>query len=264
MESQRDIVSGAEKPVDMGVDTDLPQKILQRKPVELEFVEDNEPKVSKRKSKLHKRMTVAELKQKVAKPEIVEMHYITAKDPLLLLNLKSTRNSVPVPRYWCFKRKYLQGKRGFEKPGFKLPDFIKKNWNHGNGTIQREKIRPQLGKIDIDYQKIHDAIFKWRTKPKMTIHGDIYFEGKEYETRLKEKKPDDLSVELRVALGMPLRYGPPPSYPNRKISMDDHCTRFARAKPPLNSSQASRIVCKDIGIYLQNNRRGGRFRVYPY
>jgi splicing factor 3B subunit 2 len=32
---------------------------------------------------------------------------------------------VPVPRHWCFKRKYLQGKRGIEKPPFDLPGFIK-------------------------------------------------------------------------------------------------------------------------------------------
>jgi hypothetical protein len=31
---------------------------------------------------------------------------------------------VPVPRHWSQKRKYLQGKRGLEKPPFKLPDFI--------------------------------------------------------------------------------------------------------------------------------------------
>lgn len=74
---------------------------------------------------------------------------------------------------------------------------------------------------------------RWQTKPKMTIHGDLYYEGKEFETRLKEKKPGDLSEELRTALGMPVgpnankvpppwliamqRYGPPPSYPNLKI-----------------------------------------------
>ena len=39
--------------------------------------------------------------------------------------VQATRNSVPVPRHWCFKRKYLQGKRGIEKPPFDLPDFIK-------------------------------------------------------------------------------------------------------------------------------------------
>ncbi|GBP47021.1 Splicing factor 3B subunit 2 [Eumeta japonica] len=67
----------------------------------------------------------------------------------------------------------------------------------------------------------------------MTIHGDLYYEGKEFETRLREKKPGDLSEQLRTALGMPVgpgshkvpppwliaqqRYGPPPSYPNLKI-----------------------------------------------
>ena len=44
---------------------------------------------------------------------------------------------------------------------------------------------------------------RWQTKPYMTIHGDLYYEGKEFETRLKNKKPGDLSDELRVALGMP-------------------------------------------------------------
>ena len=48
---------------------------------------------------------------------------------------------------------------------------------------QREKVRPKLGKIDIDYQKLHDAFFKWQTKPRMTLHGDLYYEGKEFEIR---------------------------------------------------------------------------------
>lgn len=47
-------------------------------------------------------------------------------------------------------------------------------------------------------------MFRWQTKPRMTIHGDLYYEGKEFETRLKEKKPGDLSEELRTALGMPI------------------------------------------------------------
>ena len=46
-------------------------------------------------------------------------------------------------------------------------------------------------------------VCRWQTKPKMTIHGDLYYEGKEFETRLREKKPGDLSDELRRALGMP-------------------------------------------------------------
>lgn len=40
----------------------------------------------------------------------------------------------------------------------------------------RERVRPKMGKLTIDYQKLHDAFFKWQTKPKMTIHGDLYYE----------------------------------------------------------------------------------------
>lgn len=71
------------------------------------------------------RLSVAQLKQLVSRPDVVEMHDVTAQDPRLLVCLKATRNTVPVPRHWCFKRKYLQGKRGIEKPPFELPDFIK-------------------------------------------------------------------------------------------------------------------------------------------
>lgn len=68
----------------------------------------------------------------------------------------------------------------------------------------REKVRPKMGKIDIDYQKLHDAFFRFQTKPKMTIHGDLYYEAKEFETKLREKKPGNLSDDLKLALGMPV------------------------------------------------------------
>lgn len=56
-----------------------------------------------------------------------------------------------------------------------------------------------------------------------------YYEGKEFETNLKEKRPGDLSNELKEALSIPplapppwliamQRFGPPPSYPNLKIA----------------------------------------------
>ncbi|XP_028998438.1 splicing factor 3B subunit 2 isoform X2 [Betta splendens] len=237
-----------------------------------EEVRPDQPKLSKKKLRRMNRLTVAELKQLVARPDVVEMHDVTAQEPKLLVHLKATRNTVPVPRHWCFKRKYLQGKRGIEKPPFELPEFIKrtgiqemrealqeKEDAKTMKTKMREKVRPKMGKIDIDYQKLHDAFFKWQIKPKLTIHGDLYYEGKEFETRLKEKKPGDLSDELRIALGMPVgpnahkvpppwliamqRYGPPPSYPNLKIPglnspIPDNCTFGYHAggwgKPPVD------------------------------
>lgn len=254
------------KPIDLNDDDDEDQDEDKK--------EEEKPKLSKRKLKKLSRMTVAELKQKVCRPELVEMHDVTAKDPVLLLHLKASRNTVPVPRHWCFKRKYLQGKRGIEKPAFELPDFIKRTGimemrqalqeKEDQKTMKakmRERVRPKLGKIDIDYQKLHDAFFKWQTKPRMTIHGDLYYEGKEFETRLKEKKPGDLSDDLRTALGMPTgpnankcpppwliamqRYGPPPSYPNLKIPglnapIPDGCSFGYHAggwgKPPVDET----------------------------
>jgi len=53
------------------------------------------------------RLSVAELKQLVTRPDVVEMHDITARDPKLLVQLKAHRNTVPVPRHWCFKRKVV-------------------------------------------------------------------------------------------------------------------------------------------------------------
>ncbi|KAG5458641.1 MAG: DUF382-domain-containing protein, partial [Olpidium bornovanus] len=166
---------------------------------------------------------------------------VTAQDPKLLVYLKSYRNTVPVPQHWSQKRKYLQNKRGIEKPPFELPDFIKdtgimeirsavkeKEDAQKLKAKMRERMAPKLGKIDIDYQKLHDAFFRYQTKPKLTVHGELYYEGKEFETKLKERKPGDLSEELVTALNIPplapppwlinmQRYGPPPSYPSLKI-----------------------------------------------
>ena len=81
-----------------------------------------------------------------------------------------------------------------------------------------------MGKIDIDYSKLHDAFFRWQTKPKMSMHGDLYYEGKvpaaaaagacggrlmarrvvqEMETKLGNRKPGNLSKALKESLGMP-------------------------------------------------------------
>ncbi|CEQ40820.1 SPOSA6832_02464, partial [Sporobolomyces salmonicolor] len=203
--------------------------------------EAHEAEMSKRKQRKLNRLSVAELKRLVKKPEVVEWVDVSATDPRLLVEIKSHRNTVPIPQHWSQKRDYLQGKRGIEKPPFQLPSFIAdtgiatqrdavKEKEEGQSLKQktRERVQPKMGKIDIDYQKLHDAFFKYQTKPKMSEFGELYYEGKEYETKLKEKKPGDLSPELNEALSIPplapppwlismQRYGPPPSYPNLRI-----------------------------------------------
>ncbi|KII88270.1 hypothetical protein PLICRDRAFT_41429 [Plicaturopsis crispa FD-325 SS-3] len=203
---------------------------------------DSEKKpVSKKKQRKMARLTVAELKQLVKKPEVVEWTDVTAADPRLLLHLKSQRNTVPIPIHWSAKRDYLQGKRGIEKPPFQLPSYIadtgiatmrdavkEKEANMSLKAKTRERVQPKMGKVDIDYQKLHDAFFKFQTKPPVTSFGEMYYEGKEFETSLKEKRPGDLSPELVEALSIPplapppwlismQRFGPPPNYPTLRI-----------------------------------------------
>ncbi|KAG2902686.1 Splicing factor 3B subunit 2 [Phytophthora cactorum] len=197
--------------------------------------------LSRKARKKSKRLSVAELKQLVSYPDVVEAHDVTSADPRLLVYLKSYRNTVPVPRHWCHKRKYLQGKRGFEKQAFQLPEFIAQTGiaevrdsvaeddeKKRNKQRARERVQPKMGRVDIDYQVLHDAFFRFQTKPKLTQLGDVYYEGKEFEVKLKSKVPGQLSDELKAALGMVegvpppwllnvQRYGPPPAYPNLKI-----------------------------------------------
>eukprot|EP01099_Mayorella_cantabrigiensis_P003343 TRINITY_DN2580_c0_g1_i1.p1 TRINITY_DN2580_c0_g1~~TRINITY_DN2580_c0_g1_i1.p1 ORF type:complete len:241 (-),score=74.84 TRINITY_DN2580_c0_g1_i1:1-723(-) len=160
----------------------------------LEASESGKKTISKKEKKRQKRLEIAVLKQLVNRPDVVEIHDVNAADPLLLASLKAHRNTVPVPRHWSQKRKYLQGKRGFEKPPFQLPEFIA---NTGIAKLreavqdddkktkqkQRERMQPKMGKLDIDYQVLHDAFFRHQTKPKLTIHGDLYYEGKEFEVK---------------------------------------------------------------------------------
>lgn len=157
---------------------------------DMESAEDSDAEtkkpLSKKKQRKMNRLTVAELKQLVKKPEVVEWTDVTAADPRLLLHLKSYRNTVPIPAHWSAKRDYLQGKRGIEKPPFQLPSYIadtgiatmrdavkEKEANMSLKAKTRERVQPKMGKIDIDYQKLHDAFFKFQTKPPVTGFGEM-------------------------------------------------------------------------------------------
>ncbi|PYI12118.1 splicing factor 3b, subunit 2 [Aspergillus sclerotiicarbonarius CBS 121057] len=203
--------------------------------------EEKEPSLSKRKRKELSKLSVAELKAMVRRPEIVEWTDTSAPDPRLLVHLKAHRNVVPVPSHWSLKREYLSSKRGIEKPPFALPRFIQETGisemrdaaleKQEQATLkqkQRERVQPKMGRLDIDYQKLYEAFFRFQTKPELTRYGEVYYEGKEYETNLRHLRPGELSAELKEALNMPpgapppwlinqQRYGPPPSYPALKI-----------------------------------------------
>jgi splicing factor 3B subunit 2 len=146
---------------------------------------------------------------------------------------------IPVPSHWGQKRDYLASKRGVAKQPYELPSFIRDTGiqemrNPHDAQTQslrqkmRERVQGKLGKLDVDYQKLHDAFFRYQTKPPLTVYGEIYYEGKEFETNFKHKRPGEISNELKEALNIPpgapppwlinmQRYGPPPSFPNLKI-----------------------------------------------
>lgn len=130
----------------------------------------------------------------------------------------------------------------------------------------RERTRPRLGKIDVDYQSLHDAFFKHQKKfylPKLRqrlkIHNQLYYENEEFQGIFRHKRLDrknnKISNKLRLALGMTSsltppswlknmqRYGPPMSYPGLKIpglnapipagaSFGDHVNGWGR--PPVD------------------------------
>ena len=204
--------------------------------------EELQKRLSKKARKAASKLSIAELKAIVRKPEMVEWTDTSAHDPKLHVNIKSARNVVPVPDHWSLKREYLSSKRGIEKAGFALPKFIaetgisdmrdavlEKQAEASLKQRQRERVQPKMGKLDIDYQKLYEAFFRRQTKPQLTGYGDTYREGKEYETNLRHLKPGDLSEELKEALNMPpgapppwlinqQKVGPPPSYPALKIA----------------------------------------------
>ncbi|KAK4580362.1 hypothetical protein LTR86_000565 [Recurvomyces mirabilis] len=198
-------------------------------------------KLSKKALKKANKLSIAELKAIVRKPEIVDWTDVSAHDPKLLVNIKSARNVVPVPTHWSLKREYLSSKRGIEKPGFSLPKFIAETGisdmrdavleKQAEATLkqrQRERVAPKMGRLDIDYQKLYEAFFRRQTKPQLTRYGEVYYEGKEYETNLRHLRPGEMSEDLQEALNMPpgapppwlinmQKVGPPPSYPATKI-----------------------------------------------
>ncbi|KAI0113551.1 hypothetical protein GGR51DRAFT_505864 [Nemania sp. FL0031] len=198
-------------------------------------------KLSKKKRKMLNKLSIAELKALVKKPEVVEWHDTSSSDPRLLVQIKAQRNVVPVPSHWSLKREYLSSKRGIEKPAFKLPKFIadtgisemrdavlEKQAEQSLKQKQRERVQPKMGKLDIDYQKLYDAFFRFQDKPVLTRFGEVYYEGKEYETDLRHLRPGELSDSLKEALSIPpgapppwlinqQRFGPPPSYPSLRI-----------------------------------------------
>ena len=182
---------------------------------------------------------MAELKSKAPYPEVVEPWDTNAVDPELLIHFKFMPNTVPFPIHWAQNGKYLQSQRGKVRKPYALPDYIEATGISRIRLIElpvhitlqqktRRRMCPKLGRTDIDYQILYDAFFKYQTKKRLTKLGEVYYEGKEFDKRMRKYRPGKLTRNLRNALGISAttippfvqnmqRYGPPPSYPFLKI-----------------------------------------------
>ncbi|AGO10966.1 AaceriAFR539Cp [[Ashbya] aceris (nom. inval.)] len=210
--------------------------------------EDSAPAGARRRVE---RPALAELKALVPHPELIQWYDSDAQDPYLLVHIKTSKNVVPVPAHWQTKREYLSGRSVLEKRPFELPDVIKqtdiesmRNVLTGlseDKTLKQEaraRVQPKLGRLDLDYVKLHDAFFKlgrnWR--PDIMLHyGDLYYENRKLDqeahwTRMRRRyRPGRLSLPLRKALGLAEGRPPawckkwkdiglPPSYPGLKVA----------------------------------------------
>ena len=58
-------------------------------------------------------------------------------------------------------------------------------------------LSPPLSLALYPAQVLHDAFFKYQTKPRLTHMGEMYYEGKEFEARVENAKPGVLSEDLK-------------------------------------------------------------------
>jgi splicing factor 3B subunit 2 len=202
--------------------------------------------VSKKQLRKQSKIPLAVLKASTPHPELVQWHDTDARDPLFLIQIKASRNTVPVPNHWQLKREYLSSRH--DKKAFNLPPAIaatgimemRDTTNSANDeeaadseklkAKQRQKVRPKLNSLDLDYQRLYDAFFKNQTRPKLYAFGEVYYEGKEFEEfDASRYKPGVISPELKAALGVSdgmvlpwvLRMkqlgSGPPAYPDLRI-----------------------------------------------
>jgi len=177
-------------------------------------------------------IAVAKLKLQVKHPELVEFHDVNSPNPLLLNELKSIKNTVPIPEHWHRKKQYLT--KRMERDLYELPEYIKatgvselrqayleKEKEMNLKQKMRERVRPkQVGCID--YETLYNAFFNndELKKCEMTPFGELYHDEK---GKRLEGTPFHLSSELREALGIGeneeppwaaamAKYGLPPAY----------------------------------------------------
>ncbi|KAM9932532.1 hypothetical protein OXX80_007838 [Metschnikowia pulcherrima] len=170
--------------------------------------------LSKRQRRIREKIPISVLKSATNKPQAVEWYDADAPDPYMAVFMKTALNHVNVPSHWQQKKEYLSSKRGLERAPFQLPKYIANTGiaemrNHDADSLkksQRDRVQPKMGRLDIDYQKLHDAFFKHQTKPRVLAFGEVYSEGREtsdqHLNEVARMRPGRISKALRAAVGM--------------------------------------------------------------
>ncbi|VEU19336.1 DEKNAAC100665 [Brettanomyces naardenensis] len=242
-------------------------------------VEDSsagESKLSKRQFRKKFQIPLAILKAETRHPEYVEWMDADSPDPRLLVYIKTQHNVVPIPEHWTTNRGFLASKKNtMDRPPFELPSFIQStgilDMRDASGEAEdrlkqrmRERVQPKMGQLDLDFNKLYDAFFKYQTKPELLGYGELYREGMQdtehiNEYRASKYRPGQMSDELQKALGMRTGseappwvgrmkvIGPPPSYPYMRVG-EDGIVSFI-------DEDAKRVknvgVVEDRGVYGQ-------------
>lgn len=184
---------------------------------ETQLTTQQQQQLSKRQLRIQNKIPLAKLRSSVKFPQVVEWYDADSKDPYLLIAMKSQPNIIPIPSHWSSKRDYLSSRRGIEKLPYQLPKYIQatgisemRSVGRDSRTLrqqQREKIQPKMGRLDMDYEKLYEAFYKFQTKPRVLPYGELFEEGKhsndELVTKAAKIKPGIISLEMRLALGMP-------------------------------------------------------------
>merc|ERR1712032_651476 len=130
---------------------------------------------SKRKNRVASRPSLVSLKQLSPKAEEVFSFDTTAEDPHTLLYLKSVFNSWEVPTNWdrrqCKIMTLCNPSALFVLPPFLLStgvSAIRNHSSHGADNTShpgRNRIRPKSSRIQLNYDVLRDAFFKYQSKP---------------------------------------------------------------------------------------------------
>lgn len=180
-------------------------------------IEEEPTKLLKRQQRKQNRVSLADLKLSTRFPQLVEATDADAPDPYLLVKFKTLPNAVPVPSHWKSRKGFLT-RKGIDRMPFKLPQYIADTgimeMRHDPLELtlkqqQRSRVQVKLGRLDIDYNKLHDAFFKFQfeSPPRLYKFGDVYSDTRDESTlsdaTIQTFRPGVVNLELRKALGMP-------------------------------------------------------------